>query len=39
MVFSTKVAKGVAGAGLSSALVSSWDTCAVLWAEESLGTG
>ena len=39
MVLSTKVAKGAAGAGLSSALVSSRADCAALSAEESFGTG
>ena len=39
MVSSPNVAKGAAGAGLSSALVSSWAARAELSVEESLGTG
>ena len=39
IVSSPYVAKGVAGAGFSSALVSSWAARAALSAEESLGTG
>ena len=39
MVSSPNVAKGAAGAGLSSALVSSRAAQSVLLAEESLGTG